>query len=45
MRGEQPRTDASSHKRSPDQQSLFVEEAADLTVRAGYPRIAARSVC
>ena len=39
MTTEQPRTDASSRERSPDQQySLSIEQAADLYAKAGLPR-------
>ncbi len=39
MTHEQPRTDASSRERSPDQQySLSIEQAADLYAQAGHPR-------
>ena len=39
MTYEQPRTDASSHERSPDQQySLSIEQTAELYAQAGHPR-------
>jgi hypothetical protein len=39
MSGEQPRTDANSHERSPDHQySLSIEQTAELYAQAGYPR-------
>ena len=39
MTDEQPRTDASSRERSPDQQySLSIEQAAELYAQAGHPR-------
>lgn len=39
MTNEQPRTDASSRERSPEEQySLSIEEAAELYAQAGHPR-------
>ncbi len=39
MTTEQPRTDASSRERSPDQQySLSIEQAAEVYAQAGHPR-------
>jgi hypothetical protein len=39
MTDEQPRTDASSRERSPDQQySLSIEQTAELYAQAGHPR-------
>ena len=39
MIDEQPRTDANSRERSPDQQySLSIEQAAELYAQAGHPR-------